>query len=63
MIIALYIAAAVIMAVRSLYFAWRNRGFRKLWQARSSSSGTLFYFYLAVLYKKKFQSPGLQSPR
>jgi hypothetical protein len=29
MIIALYIAAAVIMAVRSLYFAWRNRGFRK----------------------------------
>jgi hypothetical protein len=29
MIIALYIAAAVIMAVGSLYFAWRNRDFRK----------------------------------
>ena len=29
MIIVLYIAAAVIMAVGSLYFAWRNRDFRK----------------------------------
>lgn len=29
MIIALYIIAAVIMAVGSLYFAWRNRDFRK----------------------------------
>ena len=29
MIMALYIAAAVIMAVGSLYFAWRNRDFRK----------------------------------
>src|SRR5262249_32323676 len=29
MIIALYIVAAVIMAIGSLYFAWRNRNFRK----------------------------------
>jgi hypothetical protein len=48
MIIALYIAAAVIMAVGSLYFAWRNRDFRKfLAGAFFVSSGTLFYFYLA----------------
>jgi hypothetical protein len=29
MIIALYIVAAVIMAVGSLYLAWQNREFRK----------------------------------
>ena len=29
MIVALYIAAAAIMAAGSLYFAWRNRDFRK----------------------------------
>ena len=29
MILAFYMAAAVIMAVGSLYFAWRNRNFRK----------------------------------
>ena len=29
MIIALYVGAAVIMAVGSLYFAWRNTDFRK----------------------------------
>jgi hypothetical protein len=29
MIIVAYIAAAVIMAVGSIYFAWRNRDFRK----------------------------------
>src|SRR5215471_5059873 len=29
MTLALYVAAAVIMAVGSLYFAWRNRDFRK----------------------------------
>ena len=43
MIIALYIAAAVIMAVGSLYFAWRNRDFRKfLAGAFFVSSGILF---------------------
>ena len=48
MIIALYIAAAVIMAVGSLYLAWRNRDVRKfLAGAFFVSSGTLFYFYLA----------------
>jgi len=48
MIIALYIAAAVIMAVGSLYFAWRSRDFRKfLAGAFFVSSGILFYLYLA----------------
>jgi uncharacterized protein (DUF486 family) len=48
MIVALYIAAAVIMAVGSLYFAWRNRDFRKfLTGAFFVSSGILFYLYLA----------------
>ena len=44
----LYIAAAVIMAVGSLYFAWRSTDFRKfLAGAFFVSSGVLFYFYLA----------------
>jgi hypothetical protein len=48
MILALYIIAAVVMAVGSLYFAWRNRDFRKfLAGAFFVSSGTLFYLYLA----------------
>jgi len=48
MIFALYIAAAVIMAVGSLYCACRNRNFRKfLAGAFFVSSGTLFYLYLA----------------
>ena len=48
MIIALYIATAVIMAVVSLYFAWRNRDFRKfLAGALFVTSGILFYLYLA----------------
>lgn len=48
MITALYIAAAVIMAVVSLYLAWRNRDFRKfLAGAFFVSSGILFYLYLA----------------
>ena len=47
-IMALYIAAAIIMAVGSLYFAWRNRDFRKfLAGAFFVSSGILFYLYLA----------------
>src|SRR5262245_39924871 len=36
MTIALYAAAAVIMAVGSLYFAWRNRDFRKFLAGASS---------------------------
>jgi len=48
MIIATYIVAAIIMAVGSLYFAWRNRDFRKfLAGAFFVSSGILFYFFLA----------------
>src|SRR5262249_17949523 len=48
MIIGLYIAAAVIMTVGSLYFAWRSRDFRKfLAGAFFVSSGILFYLYLA----------------
>jgi D-alanyl-lipoteichoic acid acyltransferase DltB (MBOAT superfamily) len=48
MTIALYIAAAVVMAVGSLYFAWRSRDFRKfLAGAFFVSSGILFYLYLA----------------
>ena len=47
MIIALYIAAVVIMAVGSLYLAWRNRDVRKfLAGAFFVSSGILFYLYL-----------------
>jgi hypothetical protein len=47
-IMALYIAAAIIMAVGSIYFAWRNRDFRKfLAGAFFVSSGILFYLYLA----------------
>src|SRR5271155_1012946 len=43
MIVALYIAVAVIMAGGSLYFAWRNRDFRKfLAGAFFVSSGILF---------------------
>ena len=48
MISALYIAAAVIMALGSLYFAWRYRDYRKfLAGAFFVSSGTLLYLYLA----------------
>jgi ABC-type Fe3+-siderophore transport system permease subunit len=48
MIVALYIGAGLIMAVGSLYFALRNRDFRKfLAGAFFVSSGILFYLYLA----------------
>jgi len=48
MIIALYIIAAVIMAVGSLYLAWQYREFRKfLAGAFFVSAGILFYLYLA----------------
>jgi hypothetical protein len=51
MIVALYIAAAAIMAAGSLYFAWRNRDFRKfLAGAFFISSGILFYLYLAGVF-------------
>jgi hypothetical protein len=48
MIIALYIAVAIIMAVGSLYLAWRYRDVRKfLAGAFFVSSGILFYLCLA----------------
>jgi hypothetical protein len=48
MITALYIAAGIITAVGSIYFAWRSRDFRKfLTGAFFVSSGILFYLYLA----------------
>ena len=48
MIIACYVTAAVIMAVGSLYLAWRNRDVRKFLAGTFFvSSGILFYFYLA----------------
>jgi hypothetical protein len=48
LIAALYIAASFTLAAGSLYFAWRNRDFRKfLAGAFFVSSGILFYFYLA----------------
>jgi hypothetical protein len=48
MITVLYIAAGVIAAVGSIFFAWRNREFRKfLAGAFFVSSGVLFYLFLA----------------
>jgi hypothetical protein len=50
MIVALYIGAAAIMAAGSLYFAWRNRDFRKfLAGAFFVSSGILFSLYFAYI--------------
>jgi uncharacterized protein (DUF486 family) len=47
-IIVLYIAAGIIAAVGSIFFAWRIREFRKfLAGAFFVSSGILFYLYLA----------------
>jgi hypothetical protein len=48
MIIVLYIATPLILAIGSLYFAWESRDFRKfLAGAFFVSSGILFYLYLA----------------
>ena len=48
MMLALYAAAALVMAVGSLYLAWRSRDVRKfLAGAFFVSSGILFYLYLA----------------
>jgi len=47
MIILIYIAVAVVMALGSFYFAWRSRDVRKfLAGAFFVSSGILFYLYL-----------------
>jgi hypothetical protein len=48
LITALYVVAGVILAVGTIYFAWRSRDFRKfLAGAFFVSSGILFYLYLA----------------
>ena len=47
MIIFIYIAVAVVMALGSFYLAWRSRDVRKfLAGAFFVSSGILFYLYL-----------------
>ncbi|MBR1133715.1 hypothetical protein [Bradyrhizobium iriomotense] len=64
MIIALYAAAAVIMAGGSLYFAWRDRGFRKfLAGAFFVSSGILFYLYLADVSVPLLGTGFVESPQ
>src|SRR5262249_38391596 len=63
MILALNIAAAVIMAVGSLYFAWRSRDFRKfLAGAFFVSSGVLFYLYLADVSVPLFGTSLVETP-
>jgi hypothetical protein len=48
MILMAYVAAGIVAAVASLYFAWRSRDFRKfLAGAFFVNSGILFYLYLA----------------
>jgi hypothetical protein len=48
MVIIVYVVAAIVAAVGSLYFAWRSRDFRKfLAGAFFVNSGILFYLYLA----------------
>jgi hypothetical protein len=43
-----YVAAGIVAAAASLYFAWRSRDFRKfLAGAFFVNSGILFYLYLA----------------
>jgi hypothetical protein len=64
MIIALYTVAAIIMAVGSLYFAGRNRDFRKfLAGAFFVSSGILFYLYLADVSVPLLGTGFVETPR
>jgi uncharacterized protein (DUF486 family) len=64
MIVALYIVAAIIMAVGSLYFAWRNRDFRKfLAGAFFVSWGILFYLYLADVSVPLLGTSFIEAPR
>ena len=69
MIVALYIAAAAVMAAGSLYFAWRSSDFRKfLAGAFFVSSGILLYLYLAdvsvpLLGTGLVETPGISGGR
>jgi len=64
MIIVLYIAAAVIMAVGSLYLALRYRDVRKfLAGAFFVSSGILFYLYLADVSVPLLGTSFIETPK
>ncbi len=64
MVITFYIAAAIIMALGSLYFAWRNRDFRKfLAGALFVLSGILFYFYLANVSEPLLRTSFVETPQ
>jgi uncharacterized protein (DUF486 family) len=64
MIIALYIAVAIIMAVASLYLAWRIRDVRKfLAGAFFVSSGILFYLYLGGVSVPLLGTNFVESPQ
>lgn len=64
MIIALYATAAIVMAVGSLYLAWRYRGCRKfLAGAFFVSSGNLFYFCLAGVSVPLLGTNFVETPR
>lgn len=64
MTIALYIATAVIMAVGSLYFAWRSMDFLKfLTGGFFVSSGILFYLYLAGVSVPLLGTDFVETPR
>src|SRR5262245_12303730 len=64
MIIALYTAAAIIMAVGSLYLDWRSRDCRNfLAGAFFVSSGTLFYLYRADVSVPLLGTGFVETPR
>ena len=64
MIIVLYAVAGLIMAIGSLYFAWRHRDFRKfLAGAFFVSAGILFYLYLADVSVPLLGSEFVETPR
>jgi hypothetical protein len=64
MIIALYMAAAIIIAVGSLCLARRSRDFRKfLAGAFFVSSGILFYLYLADVSVPLLGTGFVETPR
>jgi hypothetical protein len=64
MIVALYVAAAVVMAAGSLYLAWRYRDARKfLAGAFFVSSGVLFYLYLADVSVPLLGTGFVETPR
>ena len=48
MVLPIYIVAAVVLAIATIYFAWQHREYRKfLAGAFFVSSGIMFYLYLA----------------